>query len=83
VAAAPVVIYRAPRVAAGLLRDALAGLPEADLRRDELEMSLLSAEMLLIRDDAVQRVGRRMLACVSDPVRGGDRLAGGVLADAQ
>ncbi len=69
VAAAPVVIYRAPRVAAGLLRTALASLPEADPRRDELEMSLLTVEMLLINEDQVQRVGRRALARTDDPVR--------------
>jgi DNA-binding CsgD family transcriptional regulator/tetratricopeptide (TPR) repeat protein len=69
--AAPVVIYRAPGVAAGLLGDALAGLPEADPRRDDLEMSLLIAEMLLARDDQVQRVGRKLLARTSDPVRAG------------
>jgi DNA-binding CsgD family transcriptional regulator/tetratricopeptide (TPR) repeat protein len=72
VRAAPVVIYRAPAVAAGLLSDALAGLPEADPRRDELEMSLLTAEMLLASDDEVQRVGRRLLARTSDPVRAGE-----------
>jgi DNA-binding CsgD family transcriptional regulator/tetratricopeptide (TPR) repeat protein len=69
---APVVVYRAPGVAAGLLRDALAGLPETDPRRDELEMSLVTAEMLLVRDDAVQRVGGRLLARTSDPVRVGE-----------
>jgi DNA-binding CsgD family transcriptional regulator len=72
VRAAPVVIYRAPRVTAGLLRDALAGLPEADPRRGELEMSLLTVEMLLAREDEVQRVGRRLLARADDPVRAGE-----------
>jgi DNA-binding CsgD family transcriptional regulator len=72
VGAAPVVVYRAPGVAAGLLRAALAGLPEDDPRRDDLEMSLLTAEMLLYREDEVQRVGRRLLARTSDPVRAGE-----------
>ena len=70
--AAPVVIYRAPGVAAGLLRDALAGLPEADPRRDELEMSLLTVAMLLHREEEAERVGRRLLARTVDPVRVGE-----------
>jgi DNA-binding CsgD family transcriptional regulator len=68
---APTLVYRAPRVAAGLLRDALAGLPEADPRRDELEMPLLTAEMLLYREEEVQDVGRRLLARTGDPDRAG------------
>jgi DNA-binding CsgD family transcriptional regulator len=70
--AAPVVACRAPGVAAGLLRDALAGLVEADSRRDVLEMSLLSAEMLLYREEEVERVGRRLLARTADPGRAGE-----------
>jgi DNA-binding CsgD family transcriptional regulator/tetratricopeptide (TPR) repeat protein len=69
--AGPVVVYRAPRVAEKLLRDALAGLPEADPRRDGLEMSLLTAEMLLYREDEVQDVGRRLLARTRDSDRAG------------
>ncbi len=69
--AAPAVVYRASRVAARLLRAALAGLSEADPRRDDLEMWLLTTEMLLYREDEVQRVGRRLLARTSDPDRAG------------
>jgi DNA-binding CsgD family transcriptional regulator/tetratricopeptide (TPR) repeat protein len=35
-------------------------------------VSLVTAEAMLVRDDAVQRVGRRLLARTSDPVRAGE-----------
>jgi DNA-binding CsgD family transcriptional regulator len=67
--AAPALIHRAPQVAADLLRDALAQLPESDPRRDKLEVRLVNVELLLFRDEAVQRDGARLLARAADPAR--------------
>jgi len=55
-------IYRAPALAADLLRDVLAGLPDTDRRREDLEASLITVAFLLLRHDEVERVGGRLLA---------------------
>jgi tetratricopeptide (TPR) repeat protein len=59
-------IYRAPAVAADLLRDALAGLPDTDPRREDLEAGLVTVAFLLLRHGEVERVGGRLLAHARD-----------------
>jgi DNA-binding CsgD family transcriptional regulator/tetratricopeptide (TPR) repeat protein len=59
-------IYRAPAVAADLLSDALAGLPDTDPRREDLEAGLATVAFLLLRHDEVERVGGRLLARARD-----------------
>jgi AAA ATPase domain len=66
-AAAPALTYLAPQVAADMIRDVLAQLPEADVRREDLEASLVTVAFLLLRHDEVERVGRRLLTAARDP----------------
>jgi DNA-binding CsgD family transcriptional regulator len=67
--AAPALTYLAPVVAADLIRDVLAQLPQADQRREGLEASLVPVAFLLLRHDEVERVGRRLLTAARDPGR--------------
>ena len=67
--AAPALTYLAPAVAADLIRDVLAELPDADPRREDLEASLVTVAFLLHRHDEVERVGRRLLTATRDPDR--------------
>jgi DNA-binding CsgD family transcriptional regulator/tetratricopeptide (TPR) repeat protein len=59
--------YRAPQVAAKLLRAVLRQLPEADPRREELEASLVTVAFLLMRDDEVEQAGARLLERRGNP----------------
>jgi DNA-binding NarL/FixJ family response regulator len=61
--------YRAPRVAAKLLHAVLRQLPEADPRREQLEVSLVTVAFLLMRDDEVEATGARLLNRGGDPER--------------
>jgi DNA-binding CsgD family transcriptional regulator len=70
--AAPVLIYRAPTVAAQLLRGVLAQLPGSDRRRAGLEASLVAVWFRLERYEDVERAGARMLAGDTDPQRVAD-----------
>jgi hypothetical protein len=63
----PVLLYRAPQVAADLLRSVLAQLAAGDSRRGQFEASMLTALFLLGQDAAVEQVGRRLLAKAGDP----------------
>ncbi len=67
--AAPVLAYRAPQVAAELLRRALAQLPEEDPRRERLEAGLVRVAFLLVADEEVERVARPLVARTADPDR--------------
>jgi DNA-binding CsgD family transcriptional regulator len=67
--AAPALVYRASPVAAELLRAVLDGVPDGDPGREVLEVSLVTAACLLVRDDEVQRVGGWLLARRGNPVR--------------
>ncbi|HET7014928.1 MAG TPA: AAA family ATPase [Streptosporangiaceae bacterium] len=64
--AAPVLAYRAPKVTADLLRSALADLTD-DQDREPLEAVLVQVEFLLMRDEEVETVGRKLLATAHDP----------------
>jgi DNA-binding CsgD family transcriptional regulator len=64
-----VLIYRAPQVAAELLRAVLAQLPGDDPGREALEAALVQAAFLLVLDEELERVGTRMLARALDPDR--------------
>ena len=68
-AAAPTLTYLAPAVAADLIRDVLAELPDADPRREDLEASLVTVASLLVQHDEVERVRRRLLMQAQDPDR--------------
>jgi DNA-binding CsgD family transcriptional regulator len=68
-AAAPALTYLAPAVAADLIRDVMAELPDADPRREGLEASLVTVAFLLVQNDEVERVGRRLLTQAQDPDR--------------
>jgi DNA-binding CsgD family transcriptional regulator len=70
-ATAGVLAYRAPQMTAELLRVALAEVPD-DARREELEAVLAHVAFLLLQDDQVERVGRRLLASTRDPDRAAD-----------
>lgn len=70
-ATAGVLAYRAPQVTAELLRGALAQLPD-DSRREALEAVLTHVAFLLLEDDQVERVGRRLLTVTRDPERAAD-----------
>jgi DNA-binding CsgD family transcriptional regulator len=63
----PVLVYRAPRVAADLLRSVLARLAPHDPRRGQLEASLLTPLSMTGQFAEVERVGRRLLATAGDP----------------
>ncbi len=71
-AAAPALTYLAPAVAADLIREVLAQLDRADARREDLEASLVTVAFLLLQDEEVERVGRRVLAATRDPDRVAD-----------
>jgi hypothetical protein len=61
--------YRAPGVAAELLRRALAQLPDEDPRREVLEAGLVRVAFLRVRDEEVERAARPLLARTADPDR--------------
>ena len=63
----PVLVYRAPQVAADLLPSVLVQLAPDDPRRGQLEASLLTALFLVGQDAEVEQVGRRLLAAAGDP----------------
>jgi DNA-binding CsgD family transcriptional regulator len=67
--AAHVLIYRAPEVAAELLREVLGPLAEDDPRREELEASLAEVAFVLVRSAEVERVGGHVLARAANPDR--------------
>jgi DNA-binding CsgD family transcriptional regulator len=79
--AAGVLAYRAPGVAAELLRRALARLPEDDRRREVLEAGLVRVAFLLVADEEVERVARPLLARTADSDRAAE--AAWLLAYAQ
>jgi DNA-binding CsgD family transcriptional regulator/tetratricopeptide (TPR) repeat protein len=64
---AALLTYRAPEVAAKLLRAVLRQLPEADPRQEKLEASLVAVAFLLMRDDEVEGAGTRLLERDGDP----------------
>jgi DNA-binding CsgD family transcriptional regulator len=66
---APVLVYRAPQVAAELLRRALREVPETDPRREVLEAALVRVAFLLVAEEEVERVARPLLARTADPDR--------------
>jgi DNA-binding CsgD family transcriptional regulator len=70
--AAPVLAYRAPQVAAELLRRAVGQVAEADPRREVLEAALVQVASLLVLYDEVERVARPLLTRTTDPDRAGD-----------
>jgi DNA-binding CsgD family transcriptional regulator len=59
--------YRAPQVAAKLLRAVLRRLPDTDPHRERLEVSLIEVAFLLMHDDEVEAVGCRLLERDRDP----------------
>jgi DNA-binding CsgD family transcriptional regulator len=61
--------YRAPRIAAELLRRGLAQIPAAGLRREVLETALVNVAGLLMQEEEVERVARPLLARTTDPDR--------------
>jgi DNA-binding CsgD family transcriptional regulator len=67
--ATPALTYRAPKVAADVLRGVLKQVPDADERREALEAGLVIAAFLLGRNDEVERAGGRLLAYARDPAR--------------
>ena len=67
--AALVLAYRAPQVAAQLLRRAVAQVAETDPRRDVLEAALVTVAFLLVRGEEVERVAGPLLARTADPGR--------------
>ncbi len=69
---APDLAYRAPQVTADLVRGALDQIAEDDADRELLEAVLVQVEFLLLHDDEVEGVGRRLLATARDPDRTAD-----------
>jgi DNA-binding CsgD family transcriptional regulator/tetratricopeptide (TPR) repeat protein len=67
--AAPVLTYRAPEVAAELLRGVLSQVPRGDPRRAGLEARRVEALSRLRRYEEAARAGVRLLADDSDPQR--------------
>jgi DNA-binding CsgD family transcriptional regulator len=67
--AAPSLIYRAPQVAAELLRGVLGQLARDDPRREVLQASLVTVAFLLQEYEEVERVGVQAVAQASDPGR--------------
>jgi DNA-binding CsgD family transcriptional regulator/tetratricopeptide (TPR) repeat protein len=67
--AAPVLIYRASRVAEELLRAVLGQLPGSDPRRAALEANLVAVLFRLERYRDAERAGMRLLAGDTDPQR--------------
>ncbi len=70
--AAPVLIYRAPLVAAELLRGVLGQLRASDARRPVLEANLVAALFRLRRYTEAELAGVRLLAGDTDPQRVAD-----------
>jgi DNA-binding CsgD family transcriptional regulator len=66
---APALAYRAPQVAAELLRRALGEVPEADPRREVLEAALVTVAFVLLLVEEMERVARPLLARTADPDR--------------
>jgi DNA-binding CsgD family transcriptional regulator len=66
---AGVLAYRAPQVAAQLLRRALGQLSETDPRREVLEAALVTVAFLLVENEEVERAARALLARTADPDR--------------
>jgi DNA-binding CsgD family transcriptional regulator len=66
---APELIYRAPQVAAELLRGVLARLGAEDPHREVLEAALVEVTFLLARYEEVEQVSGAMLARPADPDR--------------
>jgi DNA-binding CsgD family transcriptional regulator len=64
-----VLAYRAPRVAAQLLRRALRQIPAADPRRERLEAALVRVAFLLVEDEEVAQVAGPLLTRTADPDR--------------
>jgi DNA-binding CsgD family transcriptional regulator/tetratricopeptide (TPR) repeat protein len=69
VLAAPVLIYQAPQVAAGLLRAALADLADDAPEREALEADLVRVAFMQWQHEEVERTGTRLLAGQLDPNR--------------
>jgi DNA-binding CsgD family transcriptional regulator/tetratricopeptide (TPR) repeat protein len=67
--AVELLVYRAPQVAARLLRRALAQIPPADPRREVLETALVTVARLLMRFEEVKQVAGPLLARTADPGR--------------
>jgi DNA-binding CsgD family transcriptional regulator/tetratricopeptide (TPR) repeat protein len=67
VGAAARLTYRAPQVAAELLRSVLRRLPDSDPHREKLEVSLVSVLFMLMHGGEVEDVGLRLLARGGDP----------------
>jgi DNA-binding CsgD family transcriptional regulator len=59
--------YRAPQVAAELLRAVLRRLPDTDPHREQLEVSLVGVAFLLMHGSEVEEVGCRLLERDCDP----------------
>jgi DNA-binding CsgD family transcriptional regulator len=59
--------YRAPQVAADLLRAVLRRLPDTDRHREQLEVSLVGVAFVLMHGDEVEEVGCRLLERDRDP----------------
>ena len=59
--------YRAPTVAAELLRAVLRRLPDTDPHREQLEVSLVAVAFRLMQGDEVEEVGCRLLERDGDP----------------
>ena len=69
VSQAPLLIYRAPRLAAELLRSVLAELSDDDPRQETLLVSLATVAFLLDQHDEAQQVGLRVLTRTRDDNR--------------
>jgi DNA-binding CsgD family transcriptional regulator len=68
-AAAPVLNYRAPQVAAELFRGVLAHLASDDDRREVLLANLATVSFLLLRPEEVENIAGPLAATARDPVR--------------
>jgi DNA-binding CsgD family transcriptional regulator len=62
-------VYQAPGVATRLVRRALAALPSPDPRREDLELVLLEAAVILDEREEAERLARPLLARTADPDR--------------
>jgi DNA-binding CsgD family transcriptional regulator/tetratricopeptide (TPR) repeat protein len=70
--AAPALTSRAPVVAAELLRRALRQVPPDDPRRDAIEAALVAVAFVLVLDEEVEQVARRVLTRTRSPGRAGE-----------
>jgi DNA-binding CsgD family transcriptional regulator len=61
--------YRAPRIAAELLRRAVNQVTEGDARREVLQTALVTVAFLLVLNEEVERVAGPLLAQTADPDR--------------